>query len=559
MNATTATRSGRDSRTATLVMACVGVFVAYLPVTTVSVSLPAIQRSLHASTADLSWVTDSFVLPMAALILTAGVVGDAYGRRKVFQAGLAFCAAGAAIALSAGSVQVLWVGQAFAGVGAAALLPATLGLISHAVPNPRERAKYVSLWTASLMGALAVGPLIAGVIPEGASWRWIYLVPIPASLLAMAAGARFLTDSRAADSRAVDSRAADSRAADSRAAGSRPAGSRPAGFRRLDWPGQITAAVAVTSLVYAVIEGGGASFGETPVLVALALSAASLVAFIVIELRSSSPMLDPKLFRSPAFTATALVAMISFLGLIGFVFVLSLYLGQVQRLGTLDAGYRMLTLTFTAMVAGPVFGRLMHRVPARVLITSGLLLATGALLALTSIDAHTSFAELAWRLILLGIGFGAVFAPMTATAINAVPQHLAGMAAAGSNAFRQLGAALGPALMGALLTTRISSALPGHLADAHLGAEARHRVTDAVDGAGFGAVHAIDLGADTSRMLDAFSLAFLDGIRLCLTVAAGIMLLAAVAGALLLRRPRGSAPTAGAATPQRAGEPALIG
>ncbi|MEU8892351.1 MFS transporter [Streptomyces sp. NPDC048442] len=509
-------------------MACVGVFVAYLPVTTVSVSLPAIQRGLDASTADLSWVTDAFVLPMAALILTAGVVGDVYGRRKVFQTGLAFCAAGAAIALSAGSVEVLWAGQAFAGIGAAALLPATLGLISHAVPDPRERAKYVSLWTTSLMGALAVGPLLAGAILEHASWRWIFLAPVPVSLLAMAAAARYLTDSRAS------------------------------GTRRLDWPGQITAAVAVTSLVYAVIEGGGASFGETRVLVALALSAASLVAFVVTELRSGSPMLDPKLFRSPAFSATALVAMISFLGLIGFVFVLSLYLGQVQRLGTLDAGYRMLMLTFPAMAAGPVFGRLMHRVPARVLITAGLLLATGALLSLTSVDANTSFAALAWRLILLGIGFGAVFAPMTATAINAVPHHLAGMAAAGSNAFRQLGAALGPALMGALLTTRVGSALPGHLADAHLGAEAQHRVTDAVDSAGFGAVHAVDLGADTSRTLDAFGLAFLDGIRLCLTVAAAIMLLAAVVGAVLLRRPAASETAdAAEATSQQAGEPAL--
>ncbi|WP_425543887.1 MFS transporter [Streptomyces crystallinus] len=497
-------------------MACVGVFVAYLPVTTVSVSLPTIQRSLDASTADLSWVTDAFVLPMAALILTAGVVGDVYGRRKVFQAGLAFCAIGAAIALSAdaaGSVEVLWTGQAFAGVGAAALLPATLGLISHAVPDPRERSKYVSMWTASLMGALAVGPMISGLILENASWRWIFLAPIPASLLTMAAAARYVADSRAA------------------------------GSRKLDWPGQITAAVAITALVYAVIEGGGESFSEGRVLVALALSAVSLVAFVVTELRSESPMLDLKLFRSPAFSATALVAMISFLGLIGFIFVLSLYLGQVQQLGTLDAGYRMLMFTLPAMAAGPVFGQIMHKVSARVLITSGLLLATGSLLSLTSIDAHTSFADMSWRLIILGIGFGAVFAPMTATAINSVPHQLAGMAAAGSNAFRQVGAALGPALMSALLTTKVTDALPGRLSDAGLGAEARDRVTGAVDSGGFGAVHGVDLGADTPRMLHGFTEAFLDGIHLCLTISAAVMVLAAVVSAVLLRKPRAAAPT----------------
>ena len=136
MNATTPANAPQERRAATLVMACIGVFVAYLPVTTVSASLPAIQRALDASTSQLSWVSDAFVLPMAALILTAGVFGDVHGRKKVFLAGLVLAAAGAAIALSAHSVEVLWVGQAFAGLGAAALLPATLAMISHAVPDP---------------------------------------------------------------------------------------------------------------------------------------------------------------------------------------------------------------------------------------------------------------------------------------------------------------------------------------------------------------------------------------------------------------------------------------
>lgn len=198
MNVTTTTvNEPRERRAATLVMACVGVFVAYLPVTTVSVSLPAIQRALNTSTAQLSWVSDAFVLPMAALILTAGVFGDVHGRKKVFQAGLAFSAVGAAIALCARSVEVLWVGQAFAGLGAAALLPTTLALISHAVPDHRERGKFVGLWATALLGALAVGPVIAGLILEHFSWRWIYLLPIPASLLAMAVAARLVTDSRA--------------------------------------------------------------------------------------------------------------------------------------------------------------------------------------------------------------------------------------------------------------------------------------------------------------------------------------------------------------------------
>ncbi|MYX43196.1 MFS transporter, partial [Streptomyces sp. SID89] len=160
MNSAT-TPDPRSGRAATLVLACLGVFVAYLPVTTVSVSLPAIQRALGASTSELSWVSDAFVLPMAALILTTGVWGDVHGRKKVFQAGMAFCALGAAISLLSGSVQALWVGQAVSGIGAAALLPTTLALISHAVPDHRERGKFIGFWAMSLTAPLAVGPLIA--------------------------------------------------------------------------------------------------------------------------------------------------------------------------------------------------------------------------------------------------------------------------------------------------------------------------------------------------------------------------------------------------------------
>ncbi len=497
-------------------MACLGVFVAYLPVSTVSVSLPAIQRALHASTSQLSWVTDAFVLPMAALILTAGVFGDVHGRKKVFQAGLAFCTVGAGIALSADSIEVVWAGQAFSGLGAAALLPTTLALISHAVPDPRERGRFIGLWATSLMSALAVGPLIAGVILDQAAWRWIYLLPIPVAVIVMALTARLLTDSRAA------------------------------GTRRLDWPGQITAAVTITALVYGVIEGGAHSFSEGKVVLALAIAAIGAVGFVLVERRGDSPMLDLSLFRSPAFSATSLVAMISFLGLIGFFFVLSLYFGMVQQLSTLEAASRLLMVTLMSLLAGPVVGQMMHRVSARILITGGLLVTAGALLSLTTLDVDTSFGSVTWRLALLGLGLGVVITPMTATAVASVPHHLAGMAAAGNNAFRQVGGALGPAVLGALLTTRAVNALPGHLADAGLTGAQQQRITSAVDAGGLGAVARMELGAAQGRALGALSQAFLDGLQLCLVVSATLTLLAAAVAAVLLRGPRRSTtPVAG--------------
>ncbi|GGU42750.1 MFS transporter [Streptomyces daghestanicus] len=489
-------------------MACLGVFIAYLPVTTVSVSLPAIQGALGASTSQLAWVQSAFVLPMAAFILSAGVFGDVHGRKKVFQAGLLLSAVGAAVALSAQSIQVLWVGQALAGLGAAALLPTTLSLISHAVPDHRERGKFIGLWATSLLTALAVGPLIAGVILEHAAWRWIYLLVIPVSLFAAVFAARLLTDSRA-----------------------------PHG-RRLDWPGQLTAALAITALVYGVIEGGAGSFTDAKVLVALFVAVACSVAFVLAERRSESPMLNLKLFRSAAFTATTLVAMITFMALIGFFFLLSLYFGMVQQLDTLQAGWRLLMVTAAAIVVGGPVGRLMHRIPAGTLITVGLLVVTGSLVSLTTVDADTSFLSVMWRLVVLGVGMGGVLTPMTATAVASVPHHLAGMAAAGNNAFRQVGGALGPAVMGALLTSRALHTFPGHLADAGIEGAARQNIVEAAQSGGLGAVTRMDLGAGTGQALGAVSDAFLDGLRLCLIVAAALTLLAAAAAAILLRRPR---------------------
>ncbi|MFD6953286.1 MULTISPECIES: MFS transporter [unclassified Nocardiopsis] len=507
--------SARAARTrrATIALACAGVFVAYLPVTTVMVSLPALQQALDASTAQLSWVSDAFVLPVAALILTAGVFGDVHGRKKVYQVGLALCAAGALVSLCASSVEAVWVGQALAGAGAAALLPVTLALVSHAAPGPRERGRYIGLWTTCMMAAMAGPPLIAGVLLEYAEWRWVFLLPVPVALLTMAVAARLLEESRAP------------------------------GGRGLDWPGQITAAVAVTALVYGVIEGGAESFTHPRTVLALALAAVGAVAFVVVERRAPSPMLDLSLFRSPAFVASTLAALVSFLGLIGFFFVLSLYFGVVQQLSTLESGVRMVLVNVVCMLLGLVMGRVMQRVSARVLITVGLLVAAGALVSLTALGADTSLWSVSWRLCLLGLGLGIAFPCITGTAVAAVPPHQAGMAAAGSNAFRQVGGALGPALLGTLLTVRVVHALPARLDEAGLGGDQAQRIARTAQEDGLGAVAGLDMGADTGRALEAVSAAFLDGLRLCLLVSAVLLVLAAVAAAVLLRRPR-SADTA---------------
>ncbi|MDS1113042.1 MFS transporter [Gordonia westfalica] len=512
MTTSTSTRlpAPPERRTATIVMACLGVFVAYLPITSVAVSLPAIGNAFGASTAQLSWVQDAFVLPMAAFILTAGVFGDVHGRRKVYLTGLALSALGSVVALSAQSITFVWVGQALAGTGAAALLPTTLALISHAVPDFRERGKFIGIWASSLMLALTVGPLIAGPIAENIGWRWIYVLPIPFAVAAFAIAFAALPESRAPHT------------------------------RRLDWPGQVTAAVAVTALVFGVIEAGVNGPGDPRVIVALLIAVLSGGAFVAVERRSDSPMLDLDQFRSRAFTVTTLVAMISFLALIGFIFVLSMYLGMVQQLGTIEAGWRLALMNGASMVVGALAGKMMHRVQARYMIGGGLAAVAVAQFALLTIDADTSFVSIGWRLIVLGLGMGFVMAPMTATAVSAVPYQLAGMAAAGNNAFRQVGGALGPAVLGALLTAGAVNSLPAKLTDAGIDEQVRDRVVDAVDGEGLGAVAGLDLGADTPTVMNAVGDAFLDGMQVCL-VFSGVLSAAAAVLCMVMLKPRADA------------------
>lgn len=306
--------------------------------------------------------------------------------------------------------------------------------------------------------------------------------------------------------------------------------------RHLDWPGQITAAVAIIGLVYGVIEGGAGSFTEARVVVALAVAVVAGAAFVMVERRSTSPMLDLRLFRSPGFTATTLVAMISFLGLIGFFFVLSLYFGMVQQLDTLQAGWRLLMVTLPALLVGGPVGHLLHRTSARILITGGLLVVTGSLASLLTVDADTSFVSIAWRLVLMGLGMGTVITPMTATAVASVPYPLAGMAAAGNNAFRQVGGALGPAVLGTLLTTRALDTLPGHLADAGLPTADQQRAVALAEAGGLNAV-AANVDAGSARVMAALGDSFLDGLHLCLLVAAVLTLIAAVVALVMLGRP----------------------
>lgn len=416
----------------TIALAVLGVFVTYVPITAVSVSLTTIGQSTGASTADLQWISDGYIIPMAAMILSAGVFGDIHGRRRVYLIGMALTVLGATVAAlgstlgGADALHVLWAGQAITGAGAGLLLPTTLALIAHAVPDLKDRARYVAMWATGLVLGLAVGPLLSGLILEQAGWGWIF---VPVALLALLAGGL--------------------------AAARLPESKSPEG-RHLDWPGQITATIAIAASIFGVIEGGQSGWGSPQAVAGLVVGAVALVAFVAVELRSSSPILNVGLFRSPAFSAAGFSALIALFALVGAIFLLSLFFGGAQHLSPLDIGVRLLFINGVTALCNPFVGRLMTRWQPIALLAFGLALGAVAMVLLTGIEADTGFGAVSWRLAILGVADAFMLSAVAVAAIHAVPHRLAGMAAAANTALRQYGGALGPAVLGVILTSRIA-------------------------------------------------------------------------------------------------------
>jgi EmrB/QacA subfamily drug resistance transporter len=427
--------SARERRalTLTIALAVIGVFVTYVPITSVSVSLTTIRAATGGSTSDLQWVSDAYIIPMAAAILSAGVFGDLHGRRRVYVLGMALTVVGATVAALAGALEneqalhALWVGQALSGFGAGLLLPTTLALIAHAVPDLHDRARFVAMWATGLVAGLAVGPLISGTILEFGGWGWIFVPTIVLALAVAVIAWRWLPESRSAEG------------------------------RHLDWPGQILATIAIAASIFGVIEGGEAGWGALTTVAGLAVGAVALAGFVVAELRSTSPLLEVRLFRSPAFSAAGFAALVALFMIVGTIFLVSIFFGAAQHLSPLQIGLRLLCINGVTALVSPLAGRAMRRVSAVALLAVGLLLGAVAMLLLGAMDGDAGFGDAAWRLAVLGVADAFMLGTMAVAAIHAVPHRLAGMAAAANTALRQYGAALGPAVLGVVFTSRLAA------------------------------------------------------------------------------------------------------
>ena len=398
-----------------------GLFMIMLDNTIVNVALPAIEHSLHMSISSLEWIVTAYALTFAALLITGGKLGDMYGRRKMFVAGLAvFTLASLACGL-APSAGFLIGARAVQGVGAALMNPATLSIITATFP-PKERGQAIGIWAGVSALALAIGPLLGGLIVDNINWHWIFYVNVPVGVVGIVVSYFFITESRDTSHE-----------------------------QSIDLPGLATSGGSLLALSYALIEGNKHGWTSPEILGLFAGAAVLLAAFILLEMRQRLPMLDLSLFKIGSFVGANLVAMLVSLGMFGVFFFISLYVQNVLGYSPTKAGAIFLPMTILIILVAPIAGKLSDRIGSRWLMGAGMTIVGVSLLLYQRIGLHTGFWSLLPQLMLGGLGMALTMSPMTSAAMGSVPVDKAGVGSGVLNSFRQMGGSLGIALMGAIL------------------------------------------------------------------------------------------------------------
>ncbi|WP_214317635.1 DHA2 family efflux MFS transporter permease subunit [Nonomuraea sediminis] len=408
------------ARTLTVVGLCLALFMTLLDSTVVNLALPAIAEDLDVRIAGLQWIIDAYILVFASLLLSAGALGDRWGRRRVFIAGMVVFCAGSLVCALAGSLAVLVAGRMVQGMGAAALLPGTMSILAAAFPDERERAKAIGIWSGTSGLALLLGPPAGGALVHFAGWPSVFYLNLPLGAVAIFLAARVFPETR------------DPR-------------------RGADVPGQVLAIAGLAALTYALIEGGRAGWTSPLILGALGVAVAALTGFLLVERRAADPMVPLRLFARPRFASgTAVIFLVGF-GLLGSFFFLSLFLQQVQRYSAAESGVRLLPAMAAVVVAAPIAGRLAGRVGSRAPMTAGLALAGTGLLLLVTVGERTPYGSWWPVLVLFGLGLGLTMSPTNAAIIGAVDQRQAGLASAVGMTMQQVGGLIGIALLGSVV------------------------------------------------------------------------------------------------------------
>jgi EmrB/QacA subfamily drug resistance transporter len=416
--------NGSTSKRWTLAIVSVATFMLLLDITVVNVALPSIREDLEASFTDLQWVIDAYTLTLAAFVLTAGSLADRLGRRRVFAVGLVIFALASLLAGLAPDPTFLNVARAVQGLGGAILFAVSLALLAQEFPAGRERATAMAAYGATIGVAVAAGPLVGGALTDWLGWESIFLLNVPIAGTALAV--TFLKVRETRDPHAS----------------------------RIDWAGLVTFSGALLLLVLGLLRGNEEGWGSTPIVALLGAAAVLLVAFVVVELRVSEPMLPLELFRRRSFAGVQLAALAVSASMFALFLYLTLYLQSILGYTPLEAGLRYLPITVTIFLVAPIAGALISRVRAQTIMAVGLALSGVGLLLMSGLESDSEWTALLGGFLLAGAGVGLLNPVIADAALSVVPKERSGMAAGINDTFRQVGVAVGIAAWGAIFLGR---------------------------------------------------------------------------------------------------------
>jgi EmrB/QacA subfamily drug resistance transporter len=407
----------------TLMAVAFGLFMIMLDNTVVNVALPSIGRDLHISLSELEWIVTAYALVFAALLITGGKLADMFGRRRIFVIGLVIFSASSLACGLAPNAGFLIGARAVQGIGAALMNPATLSIITATFP-PKQRGQAIGIWAGVSALALAIGPLVGGLIVDNIGWNWIFFVNVPIGILGIVVSQLVIKESRDTSHE-----------------------------QSIDLPGLLTSGLALFSLSYALIEGNQKGWASAEILGLFAAAAVLLVAFILLESRQRLPMLDLSLFKIPSFVGANLVALLVSLGMFGVFFFISLYVQNILGYSPTKAGAVFLPMTILIILIAPISGKLSDRIGGRWLMGGGMTLLGISLLFYQRTGVNTDFWTLLPSMIIGGVGMAMTMSPMTSVAMASVPVDKAGVGSGVLNSFRQIGGALGIAILGAIVAS----------------------------------------------------------------------------------------------------------
>jgi EmrB/QacA subfamily drug resistance transporter len=494
-------RQARTRRRIVLGVMCLSLLLIVMDNTIVNVALPTLQSDLDAGTSQLQWVVDSYILVFAGLLLTMGSLGDRFGRRGALAIGLSVMGVASILSSLANSAEQLIATRALMGVGGAMIMPATLSIITNVFTDRKERAQAIAIWSATAGAAVAIGPVTGGWLLEHFWWGSVFLVNVPVVVVALVLGQLFVPTSRDPSAPPIDV------------------------------PGALLSIAGMVALVWSIIEGPG-GWTDPKILIGFALAAVLLGAFVLWERRTRLPMLDMNFFRNPRFSAASGAIMLTFFAMFGSLFLLTQFLQSILGYTPLEAGIRLLPMAGVMLVVSPLSAKIVERIGSKIVVATGLSVAGIGLVIASRLTPGATYPEVLAALVVLAAGMALVMPPATESIMGSLPLAKAGVGSAVNDTTRQVGGALGVAVLGSVMSSTYCPRVADAISGFPLPAEQAKAIHDQI---GAAMRVASEIGGPPGRALaDVASRGFADGMSTAFLIGAAALALGAVIVALFL-------------------------